>query len=159
MTPDEKKPQPHPQDVIELKCWSVSFRAIKNGSKRFEYRKEDRPYKVGVTLYQREWNPDTLYTGDWLYHDVTFYLKGGVFGIPEGYCIVSTSEPRSTLYTSTSHAPPEQSNLIQCETCHLKGLRECIHHGYPEECIPQNCDYKIGNSHFNKAEPKGERDK
>lgn len=81
-------------EPIELKCWSVSFQALKNGTKRFEYRKDDRTYEVGKTLYQREWNPDTQYTGDWLYHDVTFIIRGGVFGIPEGYCIMSVSEPR-----------------------------------------------------------------
>ena len=80
--------------MIELKCWSVSFNALKNGTKKFEYRKCDKPYNVGVTLWQREWNPETGYTGSELCHDVTFIIFGGVFGIPEGYCIMSMSEPR-----------------------------------------------------------------
>jgi len=100
MTPNQYRCGP-----IELKCWSISFQAIKNGTKRVEYRKDDRPYEVGRTLWQREWNPshdeenDCLvsgggYTGDELYQDVTFIIRGGVFGIPEGYCIMSVSEPR-----------------------------------------------------------------
>jgi hypothetical protein len=103
-------PQPEP---IELKCWSVSFQAIKNGTKRFEYRKDDRPYEVGRTLWQREWNPDTLYTGDELYHDITFIINGGVFGIPEGYCIISTTEPRSTRNRPHPQAPTKFPNSTE----------------------------------------------
>jgi Domain of unknown function (DUF3850) len=111
MTPDAQQPQREP---IELKCWSVSFQAIKDGSKRFEYRKDDRPYEVGRTLWQREWNPDTLYSGDELYHDITFIIRGGVFGIPEGYCIVSTSEPRSTR--ARPHTPAPCTEQIRTAT-------------------------------------------
>jgi len=100
MTHDAQHPQP-----IELKCWSISFQAIKDGTKRFEYRKDDRPYGVGVTVLQREWNPDTGYTGDSLYHDITFIIRGGVFGIPGGYCIFSTSEPRTCTSRSSTPAP------------------------------------------------------
>jgi hypothetical protein len=96
-----RTPAPHPEP-IELKCWSISFQAMKNGAKRFEYRKDDRPYDTGVTLWQREWNPDTGYTGDNLFHDVTFIIRGGVFGIPEGYCIMSVSEPRGCASHSAS---------------------------------------------------------
>jgi len=107
-------PSQYPQ-AIELKCWPISFQAIKNGTKRFEYRKDDRPYYVGVTLWQREWNPDTGYTGDELYHDVTFIIRGGVFGIPEGYCIMSMSESRCTVHTSTRNDNnPEDSEELSC---------------------------------------------
>jgi len=98
--------EPHPQ--IELKCWSISFQAIKDGSKRFEYRRDDRPYDVGVTVKQNEWNPDTGYTGDFLYHDITFIIRGGVFGIPEGYCIFSTTEPRGCASHSSVHQQSKQ---------------------------------------------------
>jgi len=102
-----KKMKKSNRELIELKCWSESFRALKDGIKRFEYRKDDRPYAVGVTLYQREWNPsydeenDCFvsgggYTGDVLYHDVTFIIRGGIFGIPEGYCIMSVTESRDS---------------------------------------------------------------
>ena len=98
------------EPVIELKCWSDSFQAMKAGSKRFDFRKNDRPYKIGATLFQREWNPDTGYTGDVLYHEVTFLIEGGIFGIPEGYCIVSVSEPRIAKTTA---------DKINAEIAHL----------------------------------------
>lgn len=113
MTPPAST-DPMPDDVIEVKCWSVSFRALKSGDKRFEFRKDDRPYAVGKTVHQREWNPDTEYTGDSLYHDITWIIHGGVFGIPEGYCIYSASEPRSTR----ARGPVVQQQApATCETC------------------------------------------
>jgi hypothetical protein len=112
-----------PQEPIELKCWSVPFQALKDGSKRFEYRKDDRPYEVGATLWQREWNPNTLYTGEELYHDITFIIRGGVFGIPEGYCIISTSEPRNarsnTPYCAQPHNCPTCGKACKQEKYHL----------------------------------------
>lgn len=102
---------PHP--LIILKCWSVSFQALKDGSKRFEYRKDDRPYDVGVTVKQEEWNPDTEYTGDYLYHDITWIIRGGVFGIPEGYCIFSVTEPRKTQSHTSAPAAEAQQRIEQ----------------------------------------------
>ena len=32
----------------------------------------------------------------------------------------------------------------QCKSCIFDGRRECIQHGYPEDCIPPSCDFKIG---------------
>jgi len=74
--------------VIELKCWTPSFQALRNRTKRFEFRKNDRDYQVGKILRQREWNPGTEYTGEVDDYEVTFILFEG-FGIPPGYCIMS----------------------------------------------------------------------
>jgi hypothetical protein len=43
--------------VIELKCWVEPFEAIVDGSKPFDFRKDDRPYKIGVVLVLREFIP------------------------------------------------------------------------------------------------------
>ncbi|ANL35319.1 DUF3850 domain-containing protein [Rhizobium phaseoli] len=47
-----------------LKCWPDEFQAIRAGRKPFEYRKNDRDYKVGDTLLLREFDPaGGFYTG------------------------------------------------------------------------------------------------
>ncbi len=43
--------------VHELKCWPVPFAAMRDGTKRFEFRKDDRNYQVGDVLQNREWMP------------------------------------------------------------------------------------------------------
>lgn len=75
-------------DIIELKCWTPSFQALRNRTKRFELRKNDRNYQVGKILHQREWNPGTEYTGEVDDYEVTWILLEG-FGLPLGYCIMS----------------------------------------------------------------------
>lgn len=75
-------------NIIELKCWTPSFQALRNRTKRFELRKNDRPYAVGKILSQREWNPGTEYTGEIDDYEVTWILTEG-FGLPPGYCIMS----------------------------------------------------------------------
>lgn len=63
---------------------------MKQGLKRFEFRKDDRGYEVGDVLTLREWDPATeQYTGDDILRIVTYKLDGGKFGLPDGYCIMS----------------------------------------------------------------------
>jgi len=40
-----------------LKCWPGPFAAVLDGSKRFEYRVDDRGYRVGDILHLREYVP------------------------------------------------------------------------------------------------------
>jgi hypothetical protein len=89
-TERKHKTPTHPKTTHHIKCWSVSFQAMKSGLKTFEYRKNDRNYQVGDILRQEEWNEITSeYTGDTLNQKVTYLLIGGQFGIPENYCIMS----------------------------------------------------------------------
>jgi hypothetical protein len=74
--------------LIIVKCWTPSFQALRNRTKRFELRKNDRDYQVGDILRQQEWNPDTEYTGQEDDYEVTWILYEG-FGLPPGYCIMS----------------------------------------------------------------------
>lgn len=74
--------------VHDLKCWPVPFAAILDGSKTFEWRKNDRDYRVGDMLHLREWTSDgERYTGRTVDARVTYMLDGG-FNIPDGYCIM-----------------------------------------------------------------------
>lgn len=49
----------------ELKCWPEFFKAIMDGTKRFEVRKNDRNYQLGDRLYLREWDPATQKYSGW----------------------------------------------------------------------------------------------
>jgi hypothetical protein len=84
----------------ELKCHPEPFQAVKRGDKLFEFRKDDRDFRVGDTLRLREWIPDGgwingykvwgHYTGRECARTITYIIREG-FGIPEGYCIMSLS--------------------------------------------------------------------
>jgi hypothetical protein len=84
------------QEEHELKTWTAPFQAMLDGVKRFEFRKNDRDYRVGNVLRLREWNPDTGYTGRELRAKVTWMLTSG-FGLPDGYCVMSI------VFSSASH--------------------------------------------------------
>lgn len=78
----------------ELKCWRVPFQAILDGRKAFEFRKNDRGYKVGDTLRLREWvYDDEAYTGREASALVTYMVEGPSFGVPEGYVVMSIAVP------------------------------------------------------------------
>ena len=48
-----------------LKTWPGLFKQVVNGSKQFEYRKDDRGFEVGDILLLQEWDPKTeAYTGN-----------------------------------------------------------------------------------------------
>ena len=96
--------------VHELKTDGPVFQALKDGIKTFEIRKDDRGFKVGDELWLRE----TLYIGEEMkaHHDggfpgkmidgkqleytdrmiavtVKYILRGPVYGLADGWCIMS----------------------------------------------------------------------
>ena len=100
-TPATKALAERPPVTHELKCHPGPYRATKSGDKPFEFRKDDRDYRVGDTLWLREWDPQQCnlgvgekapaYTGDEIHRLVTYIIREG-FGIPNGYCIMGLSD-------------------------------------------------------------------
>ncbi len=75
--------------IHELKTWPECFKAILSGSKNFEVRKNDRNFRVGDRLDLMEYNPNLNdYTGRHTHRFITYILKGGEFGIEEGFCVM-----------------------------------------------------------------------
>jgi hypothetical protein len=76
--------------VHELKTWTDYFRLVQSGSKTFEVRKNDRGFESGDILHLKEWrNTSEEYTGNECFCKVGYVLKGGSFGIEDGYCVMS----------------------------------------------------------------------
>jgi hypothetical protein len=76
--------------IHELKTRPEPYDAMMLGLKTFEVRKNDRDFRVGDTLMLREWDPDTKkYTGNFIKRDITYILKGGLFGLPDDLVIMS----------------------------------------------------------------------
>lgn len=85
----------------EYKVWPDYYRAILEGRKKFEWRRDDRDPRpeVGDVLILREWIPDDSapfdagrYTGRSIHAPVTFTLRDGAFGLPEGFVVMSLGE-------------------------------------------------------------------
>jgi hypothetical protein len=73
-----------------LKTWPEPFSATIHGQKRFEFRKNDRDFKVGDKLSLHEWDPTKeKYTGRSVVRFVTYILHGPEFGIPTGHVVMS----------------------------------------------------------------------
>lgn len=61
--------------IHELKVWPDLFRALKSGEKNFEFRKNDRDYKVGDELILYEYDPETgKLSGDHVHRKITWIL-------------------------------------------------------------------------------------
>lgn len=85
MTKEEK--------IHHLKTWKKYFAMVFCGSKNFEVRKNDRDFKLGDQLLLEEWdNEKEVYTGRILHRRIDYILKGGQFGIEEGFCVLSLSK-------------------------------------------------------------------
>jgi len=77
----------------ELKCWPEYFRPIIEGRKRFEYRLDDRGYRVGDRLTLREWLPGQgEYTGHVAEVQVTYVLIVGPTPRGAPYYVVMSIE-------------------------------------------------------------------
>jgi hypothetical protein len=79
----------------KLKCWPNAFDAIRDGRKRFEWRRDDRGYEVGDILDLERWDPVARYgTGPNYPHQrvrVTYILRGQ-FGVPPDFCVMSIEQ-------------------------------------------------------------------
>lgn len=83
--------------IHALKTHPGPYRALLEGRKRFEFRRDDRAYEEGDLLALYYWDPstggDSLPIGrkrdrTWTLALVTWVLRGG-FGLPEGYVCMS----------------------------------------------------------------------
>ena len=85
--------------IHELKTHTECFKMIYAGNKKFEVRKNDRNYQLNDELLLREFIPENYYdfgdeeyyTGRILHRRIEYILKGGQFGIEEGYVVMSLS--------------------------------------------------------------------
>jgi len=77
--------------VHELKCWPEYFAPVLSGAKSFDVRFGDRDFRVGDTVYLREWEPDQgSYTGRGIGGlKISYILRGPVFGLRMGWVILS----------------------------------------------------------------------
>ena len=84
----DMKPKTH-----EIKILERPYIAAHIGIKPWEYRKDDRCYNVGDSLCLYLGNKGIGdYEGFSIKRRVTYILRGPAFGIPEGYCIMTTEK-------------------------------------------------------------------
>lgn len=72
----------------KLKILPEFYKAVYDGSKRFECRKADRDFKVGDRLIMEEAPEPLCGTGRKVMATVTFVLPGGQFGIDPEWCVL-----------------------------------------------------------------------
>jgi hypothetical protein len=85
--------------IHELKCWPAYFERLRNGTKTFEVRRNDRDYQTGDYLRIDEYIPPvggilgfdqrTGHTGQIDFFRVTYILHGPEFGIQQGFCVMA----------------------------------------------------------------------
>lgn len=77
----------------DLKCVTEPFQAKWDKKKSWEFRKNDRDFKVGDLLLEKEYDPITdTYSGREILEEVIWILPGGQFGVPDDCVIMSTKE-------------------------------------------------------------------
>jgi len=82
----------------ELKTWQPYFDLLKKDIKPFELRKDDRDYQTGDILKLNEYDPKTeKYSGESVSKLVVFILRGGQFGIENGYCAIGLKQLSSKV--------------------------------------------------------------
>lgn len=78
-----------------LKCWPEYFKALDNGTKSFELRKDDRPFHTEDKIILQEYDPKTeKYTGEELTFRISYILRdASKFGLKPGFCILGLAIP------------------------------------------------------------------
>lgn len=100
-----------------LKTWPEFFAAVRDGSKPFEVRRDDRDFNVGDTLELAEWDPTSLtFTGNIECRDVTYIARGGPF-TPEGMCVLGLAPNfrMTTAYAANALVADPESVVREVE--------------------------------------------
>lgn len=88
------------QMTHQIKTHEDVFQDRVDALKPWEFRKNDRGYKVGHFLHEREvrkvvrdgkTTEELVYTGRELMSRIDYLLEGPRFGLPKGYCIMTLS--------------------------------------------------------------------
>jgi ParB family chromosome partitioning protein len=78
-----------------LKTWPEIFKPMASGVKTFDYREDDRGFKVGDALVLQEWDPKLEdYTGEMVTVWIDYIMHGNQFGVPEGYVVMSVTRQK-----------------------------------------------------------------
>jgi len=88
----------------ELKCWASVFSEKWHNKKNWEIRLNDRNYKIGDILIEREFFPGAnnglgAFGTDEIHEEVIYILNGG-FGLQPGFIIMSTRQIKRVCYRS-----------------------------------------------------------
>jgi len=74
--------------------------AVRSRRKPFEFRKDDREYRIGDELLLLEFDPELgAFSGDWELTLVTYILRDS-FGLPPGFVVMGLAFVDSNLRTT-----------------------------------------------------------
>lgn len=80
-----------------LKIWQQRFDAVRNGTKTFDIRKDDRGFNVGDTVVLEEFRHGVgEYTGRKLSRVIRYIARGDdaeSCGLKPGYCVLGITPP------------------------------------------------------------------
>lgn len=89
----------------DLKCWPEFFLLSNARMKPFEYRKNDRDFRVGDYLALQEYCPRLQgYTGRVSIWCVTLVIDNAP-GLPDGYVVMTVESVIADSYTVGEHTP------------------------------------------------------
>lgn len=86
-----------------LKTHPAMFRAVRDGRKNFEVRKDDRAFQAGDTVELKFHDPETtpFPAPAWpsdddkllpLERKITFVMRGGQYGVEPGYVVLALTD-------------------------------------------------------------------
>lgn len=83
-----EKPKMVQNTVHQLKCWPEYYQATEQGNKNFEYRRNDRDFKLGDFILLQEYDQMSGYTGREKQLMITYILSG--HNLPENWVVLGT---------------------------------------------------------------------
>lgn len=97
-----------------LKTWVNVYKDVESGKKPFEWRVNDRDFKVGDTLHLEEFDPvKHEYTGLSCKRLVTYILDGTRFGLDGKHVIMGLEDPRVTDLRAKLQTAEQQLARLQ----------------------------------------------
>jgi len=118
----------------QLKTWPIFWDAVKDGSKPFEVRKNDRNYQVGDVLHLFRWDPNfpegtDIKAQPQIVAEVTYVLFGqSAFGMDPEFVVLGLRLPEIPFLTK---AQLERLAILAEESAEvIQAAMKIVRHGY-----------------------------
>lgn len=133
--------------IHDLKVWPEQYEPLASDDKPFEIRRDDRGYAVGDTLRLREWDHAAGYSGRETIRGVSFILRGGQFGLAEGFVAMGLARVQ---------ADPERPRPIETAPKNNTLLRLLVDYTGEDSAHPLEDDILAWTVGFNNDDNVGE---
>ena len=127
-----------------LKTWPQYWRAVQDGTKTFELRRDDRGFRVGDVLILQEWDPRwELYSGRELVRQVSYVVRDvPTFGLHDGFVVLGLGGVSAGCASTEGAQVAREQTTVHAEPIVTDDMVERVAQAWPKVWLDGDSDWR-----------------